>query len=527
MSSSGRWILLLALLGGCGKPPPPRPQDPALEARRAEARKLLAEAGFPDGKGFPRLEALYNDAEWHKRIAVAIQSDWKRHLGIDIEVRSEEWKVFLANRGSGRFQIARGGFTGEYRDPHAFLSLFGRDSGFNSSGWRSDAYDTLLADADAEVDAAKRLAVLAKAERLLLDEMPVFPVFHYVGHNWLRPFVKGVVPNYRDMHPMQHVWLEGAGAPRDGVLIFWAGDECASLDPGLSHDMRGLKTAMALFEGLCNYDPKDASPVPGVAERWDISPDGRTYTFHLRAAQWSNGDPVTARDFAWAWRRVVDPETASNYKDRMYFVKNGRAIARGEKPIGEFGVRAVDDRTFVVELEHPAPYFLDLVCLNIFFPVHRATVEKHGKDWTRVENLVHNGPFRLVQWKVNDRQVFEKNPRWHGASGVKLQKFVWLSGSSPKTGFDLYESGACHWTFVAPPDRMDEVVGRADYLGGPYNASYFYVFNVNVKPLDDPRVRRALALAIDRRTICEKVVKGGETPADRISPMLYPGYAVP
>jgi oligopeptide transport system substrate-binding protein len=127
---------------------------------------------------------------------------------------------------------------------------------------------------------------------------------------------------------------------------------------------------------------------------------------------------------------------------------------------------------------------------------------------------------------VNDRQVFEANPRWRDAAAVKLRKFVWLAGSNIATAFREYESGTCHWVFQAPTERMPELAKRPDCLRGPVNTSYFYVFNVTVKPLDDVRVRRALSLAVDRRTICEKVLQGGETPAERLTPMLYPGYEV-
>lgn len=522
-------VLVAVLAGGCGDGsggPASGTLPVAAGSTADEARRLLAEAGFPAGAGFPKLEVLYNDSETHKRIAAAIQEMWRKELGIEVSLRAEEWRVFLSSRNEGRYQIARGGFLGEYRDPHAFLSLFSADSGFNSTGWTSAAYERLLEEADRTRDPAARFAVLGRAERLLLDEAPVIPIYHGVSHNWLRPFVKGVYPNYRDMHPMQHVQLEGDGAPDDGVLKFWAGEEPGSLDPALSHDIRGLKTAMNLFEGLLNYDPRDASPVPGAAERWEVSDDGLTYTFHLRDARWSNGDPLTAHDFDYSWRRLIDPATAAHYRDRMYFVRNGRAVARGEMPVAELGIRAVDDRTFVVDLERAAPYFPQIICLNPFFPVHRATIERHGREWTRPKNLVGNGPFVLAEMKLQDKHVFVKNPRYWNAAEVRLERFEWLTGSSISTGFNLYDSGGCHWTFTAPTERMDALRARPDHMEAAYNLSYFYVFNVKVPPLDDARVRRALGLAIDREKLVRLVLRGGETAADRITPPLYPGYEV-
>ncbi|MBI4565917.1 MAG: hypothetical protein HY716_14610 [Planctomycetes bacterium] len=513
------WLLMLV---ACDGPKPPAPVE--ISAEVEEARRLLSEAGFPQGKNFPKLELLYNTAEWHKKIAAAVQEMWRARLGITVELRNAEWRVYLDLVAKADYDIARRGYIGEYIDPESLLSLFLSDNLWNSTGWSSPEYDRRIAASDREADPSKRFAQLAEAERLLLREAPVAPIFHYVSHNLIKPFIKGVTSNPRDMHPLQGVTLEGPGRPDDGVLIFNAGEEPHSLDPAISDDIAGLKILMHLFEGLFNYHPRDASPVPAAAERWDVSADGRTYTFHLRPARWSNGDPVTAGDFVHAWRRVVNPKTPTRYKERMFVIRNARAASRGEAPLDSIGVRAKDDRTLVVELEHPAPYFPQLLCLNLFYPVHRATVEKYGDRWTDPEHMVHNGPYRLVSWKMNDRKLFEKNPRYRAADNVKLDKFVFLSTPDDATAFRMYESGQCHWLYRIPGEVMDRVKGRPDHLVGPYHGSYFYVFNVRKKPLDDPRVRRALSLAIDREKITKYILRGGEAPAHRLTPLLYPAY---
>jgi ABC-type oligopeptide transport system substrate-binding subunit len=512
MTTRGLALAAVLLGGGCGKAEPPLPEPPT------EAQRLLAEAGFPGGRGFPRLTLLHNTADWHKRIAAAVQEMWRLELGIRADIENAEWRVYLDRVDAGDFDIARRAWIGEYSDPHAFLALFHGHSGANATGWRSEPFERLLDDSDAETDPARRLAILAEAEGLLLAEAPLAPIYHYVNHNYMKPFIRGVFPNVRDMHPLQEVTLEGEGSPKDGVLIFNAAEEPNSLDPAVSHDVAGAKILMHLFEGLVGYDPRDASPVPAAAERWEFSPDRKTWTFHLRPALWSNGDPVTAHDFVYAWRRVVDPKTLSRYADRMFVVKGARAIHRGAAPPESLGARAGGDRTLVVELEHPAPYFIELACLNIFYPVHRAAVEKHGTEWTSPANLVHNGPYRLASWVINDKKVFEKNPRYRAAAEVKLAKFVFLGVRDDAAAWRLYHSGACHWLFRAPPDMAGSVADRPDHLTGPYNAVYFYVFNVKKKPLDDPRVRRALSLAIDRGKITGRIVKSGEMPAFRFVP---------
>ncbi len=526
MSSNGRpWLLALLLLG-CGGPK--GPLAPSTDPRVLEARRLLAEAGFPEGKGFPKLELLHNTAEWHQKVASAIQEMWRVNLGISIELRNMEWPVFMGRVDRAEFDIARRGWYGEFYDPRAFLQLFSSETGANVTGWSSGEFERLLSASDDEADAVRRYELLAKAERLLLDGMPMMPICHYMGVNMLKPFVKGVHANPRDLHPLQDIWLEGAGAPADGTLIFNAGAEPQTLDPALSHDMAGYKTLMNLFEGLVSPHPETSLAIAATAERWEISPDGKTYTFHLRKASWSNGDPVTADDFVYAWRRVVDPVLGSSYSHLMYPIRNAREIVQKKSAPETLGVRAVDKTTLEVTLTHRTPYFIQVLCLNIFFPVHRGCLEKHGSKWLDPANLVGNGPFVMTQRIIKEKKVFEKNARYWDADRVRLRKVVYLSVERAETAFDLYEGGQCHWLFTVPIQYAEDLrkSGRKDYVSFPVNGTYFYVFNTKKKPLDDVRVRRALELAIAKEDITKHVLGGGETPAARLTPMLYPGYEV-
>src|SRR5688572_25197262 len=522
---------LFVVFAGCGKsdppPPPPAAVSTGLPAGAFdEARRLLAEAGYADGKGFPELEILYNTVEWHKKIAASIQEMWRRELGIKVNLRNLEWKVFLDEVQKGKFDIARSGYFGEYIDPEAFLSLFTLDSGFNSGGYRSEEFNRLISESDRERDPAKRFQLLGRAERVLLDDAPLIPLYNYLGHNLLKPFIKGVYHNIRELHPLQSVTLEGPGAPADGVLIYNISEEPHSLDPALADDIAGLKVLMHVFEGLANYDPRDASPVPAAAERWETSADGLRWTFHLRPATWSNGDPLTAEDFVWAWKRVVAPAIPSAYKERMFIVKNGRAIARGEAPVDSLGVKAQADRTLVVELEHPAPYFPSVVCLMPFFPVHRATVERHGDSWIEPGKMVHNGPYRISEFRRGDRTSFEANSRYRAPGEVKLKRFIFLHVTNNITALNLYDTDKCHWLFRIPVERMDANRGRSDHMPGPIHGTYFYKFNLTRKPLDDVRVRRALSMVVDRETIVKQILRGGEQASTRLTPPLYAGYEV-
>lgn len=515
MCSRSRLAALVCLaLAACGKSDPPAPAAP--DPRVAEARRLLAEAGFPDGRGFPKLEVLYNTDEYHRQIASAIQEMWRVNLGVGVELRNTEFPVMMGAVQRGDYEIARQGYIGEFADPLAFLELFAEDSRSNTTGWTSPKFEELIAASHGAADPAKRADLLAAAETLIIDEAPLFPIFHYVAHNLIKPFVKGVTPNAGDIHPLQGVTLEGEGAPKDGVLLFNGGAEPQSLDPALSRDIAGYKILMHLLEGLVMPDDKEGAPRAALAERWETSADGRTWTFHLRPSTWSNGDPVTAGDFVHAWRRVVTPATGSGYAHRMYVVQNAREIVKGEKPPETLGVRAVDDRTLEVTLVRRTPYFLKLLCMNLYFPVHRPTLEKHGAKFMEPQHAVVNGPYRMTEWRIKERKVFEKNPRYRDAAAVKLARFVFLAIENAETAFKYYETGQCHWLFRIPLAVID--VQRPDHLVNPYNGCYFYVFNTRKKPLDDVRVRRALGMAIDREKICKFILRGGETPATTLVP---------
>lgn len=381
----------------------------------------------------------------------------------------------------------------------------------------------------------------------------------------------------------------GAGSDDSGVLVINNAADPQTLDPAIQKGVPEHYINLALFEGLTVYDPKDLTPRPGVAESWEVSDDALTYTFRLRESKWSNGDPVTAGDFEWAWRRVLDPAIASEYVYQIYtYVRNSRAyyegatadltlegwaessgeqklkdadileknaqkrhaaplrkLAEGESDAtlagrlraaagaaakradvgpGDVGIRTVDDRTLEVTLETPTPYFLDLTAFFTYYPVHRPTVEKYGKDWIKPEHMVGNGPYVLREWRVKQYVLLEKNPRYWDAANVPDQKVKFLPIENQTTAFNLYEQGDIDWLTDMPLEYIEELKVRPDFHSGPFLTTYFYGFNVTRKPLDDKRVRRALALAINKEQIVEHITRAGEAPARSLVPPGLPGY---
>jgi oligopeptide transport system substrate-binding protein len=305
-------------------------------------------------------------------------------------------------------------------------------------------------------------------------------------------------------------------------LVFMNGAEPEPLDPAVINAQASGRVAYALFEGLTAFD-QTGKPQPGVAESWTISPDARTYTFRLRRnAVWSNGDPVTANDFYYSWRRTLAPETAAEYVSQLHVVRNARAFTEGQiKDFNEVGVHVIDPFILEVTLENPTPYFLDLCAFVTLLPVHRATVEKYD-DWaTNPRHFMGNGPFTLAEWRLFDRVRVLKNPRYWNAAKVAMKSIDILPSARANTAFNFYATGLSDLMMdkgLAPTSLMDQLRVRPDFHAAPFLGNYFVRFNVTRKPFDDMRVRLAFALVVDKALVCEKITRAGERPATSLTP---------
>lgn len=318
------------------------------------------------------------------------------------------------------------------------------------------------------------------------------------------------------------------------VLRVGNGGEVQDLDPHLVSGVIEHRVLTTLFEGLCDLDPVTMTPEPGVAETWDVSDDGLTYTFHLRPdAKWSNGDPVTAHDFAYAWQRMLSPALAAEYAYFLHPLKNGKAFNEGViTDFSEVGVEAVDDRTLVATLEQPTPYFLSMQIHMAWFPVHRATIEafgamdERGTRWTRQENHVGNGPFELAEWSPNQVLRVERNPYYWDAANVKLDGIRFYPIDDELTEERKFNAGGLHLTSTVPLHRVkvyQEEHPEVIHLD-PYLAVEFYRLNTTKPPFDDVRVRRAFAMALDREELTENVLTAGQKPAHHLTPPDTAGY---
>jgi oligopeptide transport system substrate-binding protein len=393
--------------------------------------------------------------------------------------------------------------------------------------------------------------------------------------------------------------------PEGQVMRYISGSEPESLDPPVSSGQPEARLYMALFDGLTDYDPKTSAPIPGVAESWEANGDNSEFVFHLRQnARWSNGEPVTAGDFVYSWRRALSPSLASRNAYLAYDIKYAQAYNEGQVFVGntetgdfvleagsseqlpsdtvneetadrtpfreyitgatrltlpgdeasreslfeenpelrdrvdglelvpiqgeDIGIEAVDDYTFRVTLVRPAPYFVGLVAHQTFKPVLKWLVEQYGEAWTRPENIVTNGPFKLESWKPYNELVMVRDPMYWDAEAVRLDKLIFYPMEDATTMMNLYKAGEVDavYNHVVPVAWLDLIRPLRDYMDAPENAIGYYMFNVTRAPMDDVRVRKAFNAAIDKAALAKfrRVTK----PLTAFTPEgIYPGYPQP
>lgn len=312
-------------------------------------------------------------------------------------------------------------------------------------------------------------------------------------------------------------------------MVINNGTEPESLDPHKVSGVPESNIGRQLFEGLTNTDA-DGKTIPGIATEWE-STDNKVWTFKLRDAKWSNGDPVTAQDFVYSMRRLVDPKTASPYSSYLVDAKvvGADKIVEGAAGIDTLGVKAINDKTLQVTLSEPVPYFPDMLIHNSVKPVHQKTIEAFGDKWTDPANIVVNGPYKVSKWQINDELVLTRNPSYYDDANTTLDTITMLPIPSSTTDVARYQAGEVDVTYNEIPTEQFASLKEqnGDELRiSPYLCTYYYEFNTVKPPFDNPKVRRALALALDRDTIVEKVIGQGQTAAYQLTPQATKGQVV-
>ncbi|WP_409274428.1 peptide ABC transporter substrate-binding protein [Neobacillus sp. SCS-31] len=295
-----------------------------------------------------------------------------------------------------------------------------------------------------------------------------------------------------------------------------------SLHPGLANDATSGGVLLQTFEGLTRID-KDGKPQPAMAEDIQPSDDLTQYTFKLRDAKWTNGDPVTAHDFVYAWRWALDPANESQYAYQLYYVKGGQAINEGKAKPETLGVEAKDDKTLVVTLENPTPYFLELTAFYTYFPVNEKVATENPNWYTDAgDAYVSNGPFKMTEWAHQDKIVIEKNEDYWDADAVSLTKVEMYMINDPNTELSMFDNGELDWAGspfgTLPTDALKQLKDAGNLNIKPIAGTYWYKFQTEKPPLNNKNIRKALAYAINRQAIVENITQGGQVPAMAIVP---------
>ncbi|BFM50182.1 ABC transporter substrate-binding protein [Marinomonas sp. THO17] len=331
------------------------------------------------------------------------------------------------------------------------------------------------------------------------------------------PLLAATVPDGVKLSPNQEIVRSG-------------GQEPTSIDPQLIQEDAGWIRAFDLFEGLYSQDP-EGNLEPGVATSYNVNEDNTVYRFNLRKdAKWSNNEPVTAHDFVYGFQRAVDPKTSSPYSWYMQIpsIVNADKIINGKLAPSELGVKALDDYTFQVTLERPVPYFMKMITYPTMFPAPKKTIDKWGDDWTKPEHIVSNGAYKLKIWNINEKMVLERNPLYWNNVKTVIDKVTYLPIPLSSAQFKRYQAGEMdvagfpldHFKKIKQ-DLPNEV--RID----PMLGIYYYIFNTNIAPFNDVRVRKALSYSINRDIITKYVLGTGQLPAYGFAPEAVSGYTPP
>ena len=305
-------------------------------------------------------------------------------------------------------------------------------------------------------------------------------------------------------------------------LVFIQSAEPETIDPALASDQVSMRIANSLFEGLCRVT-QEGNAEPGMAAKWDISEDLKTYTFHLRAGiTWTSGEPIVAQDFVNSWKRVLTPESGADYANLLFIIRGARGFYESDKPdFSKVGIRALDTRTLQVELETPTPYFIDLCSFTTLSPIPVSAIQKHNTAWIKPRHIVSNGAYILEEWKLDDHIRLRKNPRYWDAANVHMTTVEIKPVQDANTALSYFHTGQCDLMMdkgMVPPSLTQKLKQQPWFHTGPFLGTWFTRINVTRAPFNDARVRQAFALAVDKKRIVEKITQLGEPIANSLTP---------
>lgn len=413
-------------------------KDLGYEYNEEEAKKAWDKAKEEVGFDTVKMELLTFDHDSGKKSGEYIQGELADLEGLTVEVTNLPFKQKLERETKGDFDLAYSGWGADYPDPLTFLQTMQTGNQFAKQvGYSSEEFDKLVDEATKADTVTEAYAKFVEAEKLMLEDGFLAPLFQK-GRTYLeKPYVSGIV-NYSwgCDYDYRHADVDKP----EKVLNISIVSDIPSLDVSKTTDVSSFTVMNNTMEGLTRID-KDGKVEPGVATDWKVSDDGLKWTFNLRKdSKWSNGDPVTAKDFEYSWKRTLNPKTASEYSYIMADIKGATDAAKNG--VDGVSVKAVDDYTLEVELVRPVSYFPELVSFQVFFPQNQKFVEAQGDKYGQsADAQVYNGPFTLTSWKTEDQYVMTKNSNYWNAKDIKLNTINTKVVKEMGTDVNLYEDG--------------------------------------------------------------------------------------
>jgi len=492
------------------------------------AKKLfeegLKEQGLTVADLQPITMILY-DQEPHKSVAKTAVESWKKILGLSVNLTILGWHEFFEKLPSAHYDIWAIMWYSWYRDPmYSFELLADKTSSMNLCHWSNKQFVQLIEATKAEQEPHRRNFFLKKAEELILQEMPIIPLFNYNSLYLKNESIENIYISHLGNVDFKWARFKTSDAPvenrppptviesnkKETIRLYVQG-EPVSLDPRIGGDLRSQQIIRELFEGLSKTG-RDGKAELALAKSVNSSADGLVHTFSLHDAQWSNGTPVTAHDFEYAWKSALDPSLSSVYNHIFFIIKNAQKAYSGKCSPDQIGVKALDNTTLKVTLEYQSPYLLELLSHAIFSPVCKAIAQKDPL-WanTTSSQYVCNGPFLLKTRKAHSLILLEKNPSYWGKDTAKSKFVSFQIIEDPQTAYNLFQSKELDWYGALCGNLGLE--GKSDFIQKELNAAFWLTCCVHAPHLASPKIRRALACSINRQQLCDSLLPLSEIPA--------------
>lgn len=442
-----------------------------------EAKKAWEKAKEELGFDNVTIELLSYEGEAGRKTAEFIQSELNSNLeGINVEIKQQPLKQKLELATKGDYHIDLNGWSADYPDPLTFLDIFTSQGMYAQRlSYSNTEYDKLIEEAKNAETPEESFKKYGEAEKLFLDEAYAAPLYQTGSSLLQKDYVKDIV-RYTYGSPASYKWADVDKANKELNLTL-AGD-IPTLDVSKASDMDSFYMITNTMEGLTRVDAKGIA-TPAMAESWEQSEDGKTWTFKIRKdAKWSNGDPVTAKDFEYSWKRTLNPETASQYGYVMYDIEGASDYNNGKVDNADnVGVKALDDNTLQVKLNRRVNYFDQLMSFCVFFPQNQKFVEAQpDKIGTTAENTVYNGPFTMSTWKMDDLCVLSKNDNYWDKDTVKLNKVNLKVVKDPNAAVNLYETGGIDVVGLTS-ENVDKYKDSKEFMTTKKAETYFLLLN--------------------------------------------------